>query len=201
VREYRVLGEGEEMRKILLSGIFACFLVGIVFFFFRFIIVDVLAPIFQPVVLKLTGQEYLVIPLALVFTFLIILVVGSIVTRIKFRDLYNRFIRRVPEDLQKGRGALVMFNPGAYYLAVIIKEVDLKKANGDMQRYYVLYCPSVPLPWSGLPLVYAEKERVTPLKLSYGELYSILGSFGTNTPACLTALKTDFPEADREPAI
>jgi uncharacterized membrane protein len=186
------------MRKVLMSGLFACFLVGIVYFFFRFIIVDVLAPVFRPAVLDLTQREYLVIPLTLVFTFIIIAVVGSITTRIKFQDLYNRYIRRVPQDLQKGRGALVMFNPGAYYLAVIIKEVDLKKANGDLQRYYVLYCPSVPLPWSGLPVVYAEKEKVIPLKLSYGELYSILGSFGANTPACLAELRSEAVEPTRE---
>ncbi len=183
------------MRKILVSGLFACFLIGIIYFFFKFLIVDVLAPTFSPLVLFLTGRDYLEIPLAIVFTFIVIVIVGSITTRIKFADIYSRYFRRVPKDLERGRGAMVSFSPGASYLAVIIKEVSLKKANGDVARYYVLYCPSTPLPWTGLPVIYVEKEKVTPLKLSYTELYSIVGSFGANTPALLAELKTDIGDA------
>lgn len=182
------------MRKILVSGLIACFLIGIIFFLFRFLIVDVLAPTFSPLVLFLTGKEYLVIPLSIVFTFIVIVIVGAITTRIKFMDIYNRYVRKVPPTLEKGRGAMVSFSPGATYLAVIIKEVSLKKANGDVAKYYVLYCPSTPLPWTGLPVIYVEKEKVTPLKLSYGELYSIVGSFGANTPEMLAELKSDIIE-------
>ncbi len=180
------------MRKILVSGLFACFLIGIIFFFFKFLIMDVLVPTFGPLILLLTGKEYLVIPLAIVFTFIVVVIVGAITTRIKFRDLYNRYVRKVPRNLESGRGAMVEFSPGASYLAVIIKEVNLRKVNGEIAKYYVLYCPSTPLPWSGLPVIYVEKEKVTPLKLSYGELYSIVGSFGANTPEQLAELKTDI---------
>ena len=185
---------GVVMKKILVSGFFACFLAAIVYFFFRFIVVDGLAPLFRPLILRLSTQEYLVIPLTLVFTFIIIVIVGSVVTRIKLGGLYNRYIRRVPQNIQKGRGALVAFSPGTYYLGIIIKEIDFMKSSGEVSKHYVLYCPSVPLPWTGLPVIFVEKDKVTPLKLSYGELYSILGSFGTNTPSLLRELKTENTE-------
>ena len=182
------------MKKILVSGLFACFLVAIVYFFFRFIVVDGLAPLFRPLILRLFDREYLVIPLTLVFTFIIVVIVGSAATRIKLGGLYNRYIRRVPQNLQKGRGALVAFSPGAYYLGIIIKEIDFKKASGETSKHYVLYCPATPLPWTGLPVIFVEKDKVTPLKLSYAELYSILGSFGTNATSLLTELKSESTE-------
>jgi uncharacterized membrane protein len=182
---------GKPMRKILMTGLITCFLIGLVFFFLKFLIVDILAPVFSPLILFLFGKAYLVIPLSVVFTFIIIIGVGAASTRIRFQDFINRYvIRGIPKDLERGRGALVEFNPGTSFLAIIIKEVDLKRANGEMQRYYVLYCPSVPLPWTGLPMVFVEKQKVIPLRLSYGELYSIIGSFGTNVPATLAELKT-----------
>jgi uncharacterized membrane protein len=178
------------MRKILLSGLLACFLIGIAFFFFWFLIQDVLVVIFSPIILSLTGQQYLVIPLTLVFTVVVVFIVGFAVTRIKFQDIYARHIRKLPKDLEKGRGALVMFGPGAYYLGVIIKETQIRQPDGNLERYYVLYCPSTPLPWSGLPVIYVEQKKVIPLKFTFGELYSLTGSFGANTPAILADLQT-----------
>jgi uncharacterized membrane protein len=183
------------LRKILLSGLLVCFLIGIAFLFFRFLIVDVLASLFRPVILDLTDREYLVIPLTLVLSFLVIFIVGFISTRINFQDFYSRHFRRVPKDLEKGRGALVMFSPGAYYLGIIIKETMMIRANGQNGKYYVLYCPSTPLPWSGLPVIYVEQQKVIPLKLSYGELYSLVGSFGANTPQ---VINTNFA-SERSP--
>lgn len=178
------------MRKILMSGLVTCFLIGLVFFFLKFLIVDALAPIFTPLIMFLFGKEYLVIPLTVVFTFIIVIAVGIASTRIRIQDVINKYVfRGIPKDLERGRGALVNFNPGASYLAIIIKEIDFKRSNGEVRRYCVLYCPAVPLPWTGLPLLFVEKEKVIPLKLSYGELYSIIGSFGTNTPAMLSELK------------
>lgn len=179
------------MRKILMSGLITCFLIGLVFFFLKFLIVNVLAPIFSPLILFLFGKEYLVIPLSVIFTFIIILAVGTASTRIRIQYLINKYIiRDIPKDLEKGRGALINFNPGASFLGIIIKEIDFKRLNGETQKYCVLYCPAVPIPWTGLPIVFVEKEKVIPLKLSYGELYSIIGSFGTNAPAMVAELKT-----------
>ncbi len=179
------------MRKVLLSGLLACFLIGIAFFFLRFLVVDVLAAIFRPLVLDLTGREYLVIPLTLVFTFIAILIVGFAVTKIKFQSIYSRYFRRIPKDLERGHGALVMFSPGAFYLGVIIKETCLRLPDGSLEKYYVLYCPSTPLPWSGLPVIYVEQKKVIPLKFSFAELYSLVGSFGANSPAVLADFETE----------
>jgi uncharacterized membrane protein len=181
------------MKKILLSGLLACFLIGIAFFFFRFLVVDVLSPIFRPLILALANREFLVIPLTLVLTFLVALIVGLIVTRINFQQVYTRLFHKVPKDLEKGRGALVMFAPGAFYLGIIIKETTIRQPNGVMKKYYVLYGPSTPLPWSGLPVIYVEQSKVIPLKLSFGELYSLIGSFGANSPVVLADLQTDEP--------
>ena len=74
-----------------------------------------------------------------------------------------------------------MFAPDNYFLALIIKEIDLQRATGKPEKYYVLYGPSSPLPWSGLAILYVKKEKVIVVKLSYGELYGISGSFGGTT--------------------
>lgn len=173
------------MRRMLLSGLVACFLIGIAFFFFRFLILDVLAPIFRPLILDLTGQQYLVVPLTLVFTFIVILIVGFAITRIKLQNIYTRYFHKIPKDLEKGRGALVMFGPGAYFLGIIIKETNIRQPAGNLEKYYVLYCPSTPLPWSGLPVIYVEQQKVIPLKFSFVELYGLSGSFGVNSPTIM----------------
>jgi uncharacterized membrane protein len=181
--------EEYKLRRILVSGLIACFLVGILIFLLRFVIFDILAPIFRPLIL-LFGEEYLVVPLSIVISFLVVLGVGYLTTRVKFQNVYNRYIRRVPQDLETGRGALVLIGPETYFLAVIINEIQFKRANGEVQEYYVLFCPSVPLPWSGMPITVAEKKKVIPLVLSYGELYTIVGSFGRNTPELLVELRS-----------
>jgi uncharacterized membrane protein len=186
------------MKKILLTGLLACFLIGIAYFFFRFLIVDVLAAIFRSLILALTNREFLVVPLTLVFTVVVALIVGLVVTRINFQEIYTHYFHKVPKDLEKGRGALVMFAPGAFYLGIIIKETHFRRPNGNMEKYYVLYCPSTPLPWSGLPVIYVEQKKVIPLKLSFGELYSLIGSFGANTPNVLCDLQSDeFTESSK----
>lgn len=178
------------MRKILLSGLFTCFLVGIIFFFFRFILVDVLSPLFRPLILFLTAKEFLVIPLTIVFTFVVILVIGWLITRIKLQDIFNKYIQRRAMNLGHARGALVNVGPDKYLLAIVIKEIEFKNVNNETGRYYVLYAPQAPLPWTGLPLLVVAKDKVHLLKLSYGTLYSMVGSFGGNTPDLLTEIKS-----------
>jgi uncharacterized membrane protein len=178
------------VRKLITTGLIAVFLVGIVYFFFRVLIVDALTPIFRPLIVHLTDREYLVIPLTIVFTLVLVFIAGAIFTRIKFTAIFNRYLRRVPKDLEKGRGALVSLAPDTFFLAMIIKEISFQRANGKLEKFYVLYGPSSPLPWSGLPILFVKKEKVVPLRISYGELYSITGSFGGTTPELLTELKT-----------
>lgn len=178
------------MRKIVTTGLVAIFLIGIFYFFFRVLIVDILTPLFNPILVHITDNDYVKVPLAIVFTAIVVVVLGWILTRFRLQGLYDRYFRRVPKNLERARGALVMLAPDTYFLALIIKEIDLQRLIGKPEKYYVLYGPSSPLPWSGLPILYVKKERVVVVKLSYGELYGISGSFGGTTPALLQELKT-----------
>ncbi len=177
------------MRKILTTGVIAVFLVGIIYFFFRVLIVDLLQPLFMPILVHITDNDAYQILLTIAFAVIVVVIVGAILTRLKLQGLYNRYFRRVPKDLERARGALVMLAPDTYFLALIIKEIDFHRLNGKVEKYFVLYGPSSPLPWSGLPILYVKREKVVAVKLSYGELYGISGSFGGTTPALLTELK------------
>ena len=178
------------MRKILTNGLIAIFLIGIVYFFFRVLIIDVITPLFKPILDHVTDKDYFQIPLAIILTVIVVIILGWLLTRFKLNSIYDRYFRRVPKNLERARGALVMLAPETYFLALIIKEIDLQRLTGKPEKYYVLYGPSSPLPWSGLPIPYVKKEKVIVVKLSYGELYGISGSFGGTTPALLQELKT-----------
>ncbi len=179
------------MRKILGTGFFTVFLIGIAYFLLKFLIGDALAPLFRPLIMAIGGdRDYLVIPLTLVFTFILILLVGTAATRIRFGDLINKYFRRLPKNIDRARGALVALDDGAYFLAIVIKEVEFKLANGTSEPGYALYAPAAPFPWSGLPVIYARKRNVLLLKMSFGEIYSIVGSFGENSPASLAEFKS-----------
>jgi uncharacterized membrane protein len=177
------------LRKILTAGLIAIFLIGIVYFFFRVLIVDVITPLFLPLTERMTDKDYVQVTLAIIFTVIVMFVLGALITRIKFQSLFNRYLRRVPKDLERGRGALVMLAPDTFFLALIIKEINFQRASGKMEKFYVLYGPSSPLPWSGLPILFVRRERVIPLTLSYGELYGITGSFGGTAPELMAELK------------
>jgi uncharacterized membrane protein len=177
------------LRKILTAGLIAIFLIGIVYFFFRVLIVDIITPLFLPLTERMTDKDYVQVTLAIIFTVIVMFVLGALLTRIKFQSLFNRYLRRVPKDLERGRGALVMLAPDTFFLALIIKEISFQRASGKMEKFYVLYGPSSPLPWSGLPILFVRRERVIPLTLSYGELYGITGSFGGTAPELMAELK------------
>ncbi len=178
------------MRKILAAGLFTSFLIGVLVFFLKFLIVDALAPLYRPLILKITDdREFLVIPLALVFTLVIVFIMGLAATRIHFQTIFNKYFHKSPKNLEKARGALVPLDNGTYVVAIVIKETEIKMSDGTIEKYYVLYCPSAPFPWSGLPVIYAKKDKVHLLNLSFGEIYSIVGSFGENSPKSLTEFK------------
>jgi uncharacterized membrane protein len=178
------------MRRILISGLFACFLIGVVVFFLRIIFVDALLPIFRPIIHFLTDEIYWEIPLTIILTLIVITIVGFLITRIRLQDIFNRFMQRRAKNFENAKGALVVIAPDTYYLAIVIKEVGLKRANNEIEKYYVLYSPLAPLPWSGLPIMLVAKEKVLLLKLSYGALYSMVGSFGSSTPDLLTEIQS-----------
>jgi uncharacterized membrane protein len=177
------------VRKILTTGLIAVFLIGIVYFFFRVLVLDIITPLFNPILVHVTDKDYFQIPLAIIFTAIVVMIIGWILTKFHLQNIYDRYLRRVPINLERARGALVMLGPDTYFLALIIKEINLQRLTGKPEKYYVLYGPSSPLPWSGLPILYVKKDRVIVVKLSYGELYGISGSFGGTTPQLLEELK------------
>ena len=171
------------MRRIFIKGILSFLLVGVIYFFGKVIVYDLLVPIFRPLIVSLIGveNEYLVVILTLVFTILVIFVVGLI----PFGVVFKR------KGIEKSHGAFVIINPGTYFIAAIITKVRFKKTDRRMQTLYVLFSPYSPFPWSGLPIIFAKEENVIPLKISYRELYSITASLGRNTPEIL---EEEIPE-------
>ena len=171
------------MRKIFIRGFLSLFLVGVVYFFGKVIVYDLLVPIFRPLIMSLigVGDGYLVIIITVVFTTLVIFIVGLIP--------FGMVLKR--KGIEKSHGAFVIINPGTYFIAAIIRKVRFKKIGGRMQTLYVLFSPYSPFPWSGLPIIFAKEENVIPLKISYRELYSITASLGRNTPG---VLEEEIPE-------
>lgn len=175
------------MRRIFIKGFLSLLLVGVVYFFGKVLIYDLLVPIFRPLIMSLMGveNEYLVIILTVVFTILVIFIVGLIP--------FGAVLKR--RGIEKSHGAFVMINPGTYFIAAIITKVRFKKIDRRVQTLYVLFSPYSPFPWSGLPIIFAKKENVIPLKISYRELYSITASLGRNTPG---VLEEEIPEILKE---
>jgi hypothetical protein len=172
------------LRGIFTKGFIVFLLVGIIYFFGKLIIYDLLVPIFRPLIVSIIGRGdlYLVVLLTIAFTILVIFVVGLI----PFGKLFRR------QNIEKSHGAFVIIDSGTYFIAAIIKKVRFKKIDGKMQGLYVLFSPYSPFPWSGLPIIFAKEENVIPLKVSYRELYSITASLGTNTPEVLEEEKSEI---------
>lgn len=177
------------MKKILTTGLTIVLPITILIFLFKWVIVDFLAKLSGPLILFWFGKDYLVIPLTVIFTFLLILLVGFLFSRSKISSAVGRIFRRIPKDIQEMPGALVEFGSDVYFISAIIKETELKKGSGEIEKLYVLYGPSSPIPWTGLPIIFAKKEQVIRLKISFRELYGIVTSFGRTTPELLEELK------------
>ena len=171
------------MRGIFIRGFLSLFFVGIIYFFGKVMVYDLLVPIFRPSIMSLFGveDEYLVVIITVVFIILVIFIVGLI----PFSAVFKR------RGIEKSHGALIKINPGTYFIAVIIKKVTFKKIGGGIQTLYVLFSPYSPFPWSGLPIILAKEENVIPLKISYREIYSITVSLGRHTP---DILEEEIPE-------
>lgn len=165
------------MRNIFIKGFLSVFLIGVIFFFGKVVIYDFLVGIFRPFIRSTIGieEEYLIVILTIVFTILVIFLVGLI----PFGALFRR------KSIEKSHGAFIIISPGTYFLAAIITKVRFKKKDGSMQTLYVLFSPYSPFPWSGLPIVFAKEENVIAINVSYRELYSITVSLGRNTPEVL----------------
>jgi len=175
------------MRSIFAKGFIVFLLVGVVYFFGKLLIYDLLVPIFRPLIVSLIGRDdaYLVVILTVAFTILVIFAVGLI----PFGKLFRR------KSIEKSHGAFVAISPGTYFIAAIVAKVKFKKVNRKLQTLYVLFSPYSPFPWSGLPIIFAKEEKVVPLKISYRELYSITASLGRNTPE---VLEEEIPKVVRQ---
>ncbi len=175
------------MRGIFTKGFIVFLLVGVVYFFGKLLIYDLLVPIFRPLIVSLISRDdaYLVVILTVVFTILAIFIIGLIP--------FGRLFRR--KSIEKSHGAFVVISPGTYFIAAIVAKVKFKKVNRKLQTLYVLFSPYSPFPWSGLPIIFVKEEKVIPLKISYRELYSITASLGRNTPE---VLEEEIPKVLRQ---
>lgn len=142
------------------------------------VVFDFMANFFRPWVMVLLDREYLVMPITIVGTFVLIVVVGLVITWIPLGWLGRRFMRNKP-------GVMVVLQDGVYFIAAIIKKVEFKQLDGTTTILYVVYAPSAPFPWSGFPILFAKEERVFPIGISFGRVYGITTSFGRATPDVL----------------
>ena len=136
----------------------------------------------------LFNTEELAIPIAIGITIALVLLAAlaskyALTYRLLGRiPIINWFAgeRITPESIKGTRGALVEFYDGCYFIAAFIGEGKVRTSTGDL-LLCKLYCPSAPIPWSGLPIIFAERKRVIPLKISFAEVYQITTSFGRST--------------------
>jgi uncharacterized membrane protein len=135
---------------------------------------------------------------AIGFTLIIVFIIGFIFTRPKILAFLRKAFKtvsliqmlkgsssRAHVSINEKPGALVKFTDGSYYLAAIAGKRKFRDRCGDIVDMYILYSPSSPVPWSGLPVIFAKKENVIPLNLSFAQVYSITTSFGRNAPAII----------------
>ncbi|MDD3399946.1 MAG: hypothetical protein WC919_04520 [Candidatus Paceibacterota bacterium] len=184
------------MKKVIATGIGVVFLVGIIMLFVKLVFLDMLFPLFKPFVLLIFGPEksFLVVPVALFMTTLIILLAGFLFSRDCAKKFLTRAVRKVPQGIESSRGALVKLADGSYLIAAKIKKIKIGRMDGGTDDYYILYSPSSPIPWGGLPIIFAKKENVILLKLSFREIYMIAASFGQSTPRVISELKDQSAE-------
>lgn len=181
------------MKKNFMTGFLAVFSIGIIGFIGKMVVYDFLAPFFRPLVLLLFGRDdaYLVIILTIVFTIVIMFLVGLVLSRVFFQRIINWILKKVIKDIEKGNGALVEKAPGVHDLAIFIKEIKFKRLTGLIENRCILFAPYAPIPASGMPIIFAKKEKVIRLTMSYRELYNTISSFGKNAPEIIEELKDE----------
>jgi uncharacterized membrane protein len=191
-------GTAATLREVLTRGALIVFSAGVLAFIV-YTLGYILAGWWRPVVKSLTGSEssFVVVPLTLVFTALLVVVIGFAFSWKRLLDLFSRFAarvpvmnwflgeRRIPQSINDMPGALVRFTEGGYYIAALVGGQRFVSKSGEPESMYKLYCPSAPVPWSGLPIIFARPESVIILKLSFGEVYGITTSFGRSAPETL----------------
>lgn len=187
------------MKGIMATGTLIVFSLGIIALLI-YTLLDFLVRLWKPLIVSLTGRESLAIPLTIVFSLLLIAFAGFVFSRRRSFDRFSGFAaripvinwflgeKRIPQSIHDMPGALVRFSNGSYYIAALVGNQKFRNKSGEMQNMYKLYCPSAPVPWSGLPIIFAKREHVILLKLSFGEVYGITTSFGRSAPEVLEEL-------------
>lgn len=179
------------------------FSVGILAFIIYYVI-GFLVTLWDPVISLLDdeydSEHYVTIPLAIILSLSFVFIVTLILSRERHFKIFSRLLARVPlvnwflgegkipEGINDMPGALVRFNEGGYYIAALIGDQKFLNKMGKVENMYKLYCPSAPIPWSGLPIIFAKHETVILLKISFGDVYRITTSFGRGTPDILEEL-------------
>ncbi len=198
------------MRELIIKGTTIVFAVGVIIGIFYFVI-DIISRMWRPLILWIFDNEAYVIPMTIVFTVALILIVGFFATRVKLRKFLKKFNIGVPilnwffkgsrkahEGITEEQGALVQFHDGTYYIAAIAGKREIVRASGQSEEMYILYSPSAPVPWSGMPIIFAKKENVIPLNISFASVYSITTSLGRNVP---DVVKQYIPPKGEEAAL
>lgn len=186
-----LISERKAMKKILANGVLAILTIGVFIFLVKLIVIDFLVGLFSPLILLLPVPNYLVIPLSLIFLFITILLTGVLFSQPKIKQLFKLVLRQKIPDMGNKRGALVQLDSGVWMIAVVIGATILERPDGEKEEMYVLYSPSVPIPWGGMPVILARKEMVIFLDLSFFQVYEATVSFGRNIPDLLRELKND----------
>lgn len=188
------------MKAIMMRGTIIVFSVGVIAFLVYFVI-DILTRLWRPAVKPLLKEDYLVTIVAIVLTLLLIVIAGLLFSPANLHGRWGRFWgrvpvinwfmgeRRIPRTVHDMPGALVKFSDGSYYIAALVGTQKFRNKDGKLELMYKLYCPSAPVPWSGLPIVFAREEQVTLLQLSFAEVYGITTSFGRTAPEVLEELE------------
>lgn len=192
--------------KVFKSGAKATIVVAIVWFIVRFVTVEFLAPLWKPLISAWWEKPswFLSALLMIGFALLTVIILGLIVEGVQRNEGTRRAFKKVlgktpflkffvvtPEDMKDKPACLVEFAPGGtYFIAALIKEIKLKRVFGETVGLCILYAPGVPLPMSGFPIIFALRKRVIPLKLSFGAVYRMTTSFGSETPEVIEELDT-----------
>ena len=194
----------KALRDVLTRGAIIVFSLGVLAFIV-YTLVYILSGWWRPVIESLTGtdSDAVVVTLTLVFTGLLVVVVGFAFSWKRLLDLFGKFASKIPimnwflgegrfpQSIHDMPGALVRFSEGNYYIAALVGEQRFLNKTGQIENMYKLYCPSAPVPWSGLPIIFARPEHVIILKLSFGEVYGITTSFGRSAPELLEEISLD----------
>lgn len=142
--------------------------------------------------------------LALLLTLAVFTLTGIII-EIKpvstFLEKAKDLILRGRSNLKKNQGAFFEIYDGVYLLGLVTGSQQMRDIQGEKKEILCGtipkelikgYAPSSPLPWSGFPPIFARKDRVILLNLTFAEIAKIVTSFGKNSPEIMEYLTLNY---------